>query len=80
MTARTPEQVRAEGIQALAAALGPDDLVRFLLLFDQGSGDYTAERQAWVNKLDLDTILHRLDRHRQIPEAANGQASGSASH
>jgi hypothetical protein len=78
-TPRTPEQVRAEGIQALAAALGPDDLVRFLLHFDRGSGDYTTARQAWVDQLDLDAILRRLEQQRQAASASDSHATDGAS-
>jgi uncharacterized protein YciU (UPF0263 family) len=75
-THRTPEQVRAEGIQALATALGPDDLVRFLLQFDRGSGDYTAARQEWVDQLDLDTVLRRLEQQHLATDAVDDHAPG----
>lgn len=42
---RTLEQVRETGINALAAALGPSDMIRFLQLLSNGSGDYTEERR-----------------------------------
>ena len=70
--AMTPEQVRTIGLRALAEALGPDGVVRILVQFSAGSGDYTAARQAWVDSLDLDTILRALDRRHssqdQLPK------------
>jgi hypothetical protein len=70
---RTPEQVRARGIEALAAALGPEDMVRFLLQFDRGSGDYTAATQEWVDELGLGAILRSVERQRSVAEPTNGR-------
>jgi hypothetical protein len=36
--------LRRTGIDALAKALGPVGMARFLQQFDPGQGDYTAER------------------------------------
>jgi hypothetical protein len=54
---RTPEEIRSIGLKALAAALGPEGMARFILQFDRGQGDYTAARQAWVDHADLDALL-----------------------
>jgi len=40
----TMEQIRVKGFEALVAALGPADAVRFIQQYDLGSGDYTRER------------------------------------
>ena len=42
--ARTLEEIRRVGLAALAGALGPVDAIRFLQIFDNGSGNYTSER------------------------------------
>jgi hypothetical protein len=37
-----PAELRAAGYKALAAALGPLGMARFLLQFEHGHGDYLA--------------------------------------
>ncbi len=50
MKAKTLAEVHAEGMKALLKALGPVDTIRFLQMFDEGEGDYTKERKAWLKK------------------------------
>lgn len=52
----TPVELNQKGFQALVAALGYVDAVRFLKLFDNGSGDYTKERTQWLDQLSFDEI------------------------
>ena len=40
-----PAELRAAGYKALAAALGPLGMARFLLQFEHGHGDYTRQRR-----------------------------------
>ncbi len=61
----TLEQIRAEGLDALRQRLGVVGMVRFLQLFETGHGDYTAERQAWVEQLDADTLFREIDEDRR---------------
>ena len=42
---KTTEEIRRAGYEVLARELGPVAMVRFLQMFDLGSGDYTKERQ-----------------------------------
>jgi hypothetical protein len=41
---KTMEDIRRQGLEALARELGPVGMVRFLQLFENGSGDYVKER------------------------------------
>jgi hypothetical protein len=50
---RTPEEVRTQGLEALRAALGTVDMIRFIQLYSPGKGDYTAERRAAIERGDL---------------------------
>jgi hypothetical protein len=56
----------ARALEALARELGPVGMVRFLQQFESGSGDYTAERRQWLDKIDLqtavDTVRSRNER------------------
>lgn len=40
----TQEQIRIIGLEAIARELGATGLIRFLQIYEQGSGDYTRER------------------------------------
>ncbi|MBW4541833.1 MAG: hypothetical protein KME43_22210 [Myxacorys chilensis ATA2-1-KO14] len=61
----TPIELNQKGFKALVDALGYVDTVRFLKQFDNGSGDYTQERQQWLDHLSLDDIWADLQQ-RQI--------------
>ena len=43
----TLAELRRAGIDALARALGPVGMARFLQQFDSGQGDYTTERSPY---------------------------------
>ncbi len=55
-----PVQIRQQGLDALAKALGPVGMVRFLQQFDTGSGDYTKERQQELANLTLDDVMGEI--------------------
>ena len=46
-----PAELRAAGYKALAAALGPLGMARFLLQFEHGHGDYNVRDYAGVEQL-----------------------------
>ncbi|MCX6674636.1 MAG: hypothetical protein NTY37_12765 [Methanothrix sp.] len=56
-------EIRRIGIDALADALGPVDMARFLQSFDLGSGDYTEERAKWLDQ-SLEEIMAEIKRRR----------------
>ena len=47
---KTPIELYRLGVAALNQALGPVESLLFMRLLDPGSGDYTAERQASLDK------------------------------
>ena len=53
----TPTEIRQQGYQALAQSMGFVGMARFIQQFDSGSGDYTREREQWLDRLSLDEIL-----------------------
>ncbi len=57
-------EIRKLGIDALAEALGPVDMARFLQSFDLGSGDYTKEREKWLDQ-SLEEIVEEIKRKRE---------------
>ena len=61
----TQEQVRLMGLEVLARELGATGLIRFLQLYEQGSGDYTNERADLLAKQTVAEISERIARRRR---------------
>lgn len=58
----TPHDRNVKGLHALAEALGPVGMVRFLQHYEQGQGDYTAQRKLLLKDASMDDIC------KQVPE------------
>ena len=56
----TDEEFDRHIIGILARELGPGGFARYLSLHRSGPGDYTAERQQWVDHLTLEEIEQDL--------------------
>jgi hypothetical protein len=54
-----------KGFQALVKALGYVEAVRFVRLFDKGSGNYTQERHQWLDSLTMDEIVADIKQRQQ---------------
>lgn len=66
----TQEEIRQQGMAALAKQLGPVGMIRFLQQFETGHGDYSVERHQWLSD-DLDAIardLKQRETDEQSPE------------
>lgn len=61
----TAIDVRRQGVTALIEALGPVGMVRFLLQFDPGAGDYTRERHAQCDGLRVDSVVREIRTARR---------------
>lgn len=53
----TLEEIRQRGLKALRQELGMAGMIRFLQLFETGSGDYAKERHAWVDAMTLEQLV-----------------------
>jgi hypothetical protein len=53
---QTLEEIRREGLDALEQRLSRVGMVRFLQLFETGSGDYVLDRREFVKNTTLDSI------------------------
>jgi len=60
--AKTPNEIRKEGIEILSRELGPIEMVRFLQQYDIGEGDYTKERHKWLRKSSGKGIKEELKK------------------
>ena len=56
----TDEELYRHALDVLQRELGTDGLARFLRLKRSGSGDYTRDREQWLNGLSLDDVLQSI--------------------
>lgn len=67
MSVKTLHQIQQEGLDLLVEKLGPDDAIRFLQIYEPGSGDWTKDRKKYLDK-DSDKILTRImERRKKAP-------------
>ncbi|MFH0811674.1 MAG: hypothetical protein V2A69_02390 [Pseudomonadota bacterium] len=62
----TPNTIKKLGLEALAKALGPIGMVRFIQQFETGTGDYTKEREEWLKDMDVKIIAEEIKERRKI--------------
>jgi hypothetical protein len=67
-TVMSLEQIRRTGLDALAKALGPIDLVRFLQLYETGPGDYSNDRHQWLAEESLDDVVADVMEDQEDPD------------
>lgn len=63
--AKTPDEIRREGIKILSRELGPVEMVRFLHQYDMGEGDYTKERHKWLGQVSVQDIKEELKKLKE---------------
>jgi hypothetical protein len=61
----SPLEIRKKGLEALAQALGPVGMVRFLQQFGANKGDYTQERDRLLEGITMDDILAQIKENRE---------------
>lgn len=67
MSAKTLRQVQQEGLDVLVEKLGPDDAIRFLRIYETGSGDWTKGRKKILEK-DPDKIIKSImEKRKKVP-------------
>ena len=54
--------IRRLGIDALTEKLGPIGMVEFMRQFDSGYGDYTKERDTWLDNLTIEDISNEIKK------------------
>jgi hypothetical protein len=67
MSAKTLHQIQQEGLDVLVEKLGPDDTIRFLQIYETGSGDWTKDRKKYLEN-DPDKIIKSImERRKKVP-------------
>lgn len=61
---RSTDEIRRQGIEALASTLGSVDAVRFLQIFELGKGDYTKDRAKWFD-IEIDEIVRGIEKRKR---------------
>ncbi|GAB6182334.1 hypothetical protein [Thermodesulfovibrio hydrogeniphilus] len=56
----TPTELKRLGIEALSKALGPIGMVRFIQQFEKGYGDYTKEREQWLEEKEVEEVIKKI--------------------
>ena len=63
----TQEEIKVIGIEALFQRLGAVGMVRFLQQFQTGWGDYTRDRESWLDQdEDVAVLAQRIISHREV--------------
>ena len=59
-TYHTPHELALLGFEALVQKLGPDGALRFINMYERGSGDYTKERRRILRAVTLEDMKEAL--------------------
>ncbi|MDR3634077.1 MAG: hypothetical protein P4L84_09745 [Isosphaeraceae bacterium] len=62
---KTLDQIRRDGMEALAQALGPVGFIRFFQQYETGSGDYSADRHSWLVG-DVEAVAAAIRQRRTV--------------
>lgn len=67
MSDKPLHQIQEEGLDLLVDKLGPVDAIRFLSIYEQGSGDWTPDRKKYL-ETDPDIIIKNImERRKKSP-------------
>ena len=65
MNVKTLHQVQQEGFDVLVDKLVPTDAIRFLQIYDMGSGDWTKDRKKYLETDPDEIIKNIMERRKQ---------------
>jgi len=57
---KTQQEIVRQGYKALVDSLGVADAIRFIQHFSPGQGDYTKERDQWLDKISLEDVIREM--------------------
>ena len=63
VTVKDLEIIRNKALKAIKEAVGPVGLIKFIQMYSDGKGDYTAERREKIEKYDREDF-HKFLRER----------------
>ena len=59
-----PDANGVKQVEALLNRLGPAETLRILKQFEPGRGDYTRERDSWLQDASIDALAESIERRR----------------
>jgi len=65
MSTMTLEQIRTQGLRALAEELGTVGAVRFLQLTETGRGDYSRQRRTRIGRQSVHSLVNQIEAMRK---------------
>ncbi|WP_017743563.1 hypothetical protein [Scytonema hofmannii] len=71
----TQSQLMQIGLEALAKCLGPAGMLRFMQQYNQGSGDYTRDRDKILGNPTLSEIVAEIKARRQQAQVEGSDTS-----
>jgi hypothetical protein len=57
-----PVEIRQRGYDALVKELGVVGMIRFLQQVETGKGDYTKDRDQWLDRLSFDEVMNLMKK------------------
>ena len=67
MSSKTLHKIQQEGLEVLVEKLGPDDAIRFLQIYETGSGDWTKDRKKFLENDPEKVIQSIMKRRKNAP-------------
>lgn len=67
MSSKPLHQIQQEGLDVLVEKLGPDDAIRFLQIYETGTGDWTKDRKTILEKDPDKLIKSIMARRKKVP-------------
>jgi hypothetical protein len=72
----TPIELQRAGLEALREKLGLSGMMRFIRQFESGKGDYTADRQQWLDGVKIEEVKAQLDHLRHERDHPSTRLAG----
>lgn len=70
---KTQQEIIGQGYQALVESLGVVNTIRFLQHFSVGQGNYTLDRNQWLNETSLEDVFQDMENLSGIGSFSNQQ-------
>jgi len=67
MSVKTLHQIQQEGLDVLVDKLGPADAIRFLQIYEPGSGDWTKDRKKYLEQDPEKIIKNIMGKRKKQP-------------
>jgi hypothetical protein len=70
---KTQQEIIGQGYQALVESLGVVNAIKFLQHFSVGQGNYTLDRNQWLNEISLEDVFQDMENLSSVSSFSNQQ-------